>query len=368
MPQDPGARPIDPRESDERPPVVLGAELAKATAAEARHREAALGPSPLAGVEYDASRGEVSLFRFVESPTDEIILRFIDEYRHLGSNERAEVRSSLTMEDFYTLLNFARRRALLTLRAKDSTIVTAGIEAVSLIDVECIDWRDAVWASALLAYAGGRTGLNVSNAFTAAASAAEPGVAEILERFAHEEVNNLEEDWGYRELATPSGIILASDGGEPFAPTTDLVFIAFAIVALIEGGPWHISDVETGSVLPAVWLRGGDPNIVNTALKSMTGCVAINGALSPTVSPHPGVQQLIVFLAEFSDWGAASTIAAACGADRQGDFAGLGVAAGMLCAVLVSRSVMDGIESYEDQNSLERFRAGLVASLTNSPA
>src|SRR5262249_18233339 len=106
MPQDPDARPIDPRESDERPPVVLGAELAKATAAEARHREAALGPSPLGGVEYDASRGEVSLFRFVESPTDEIILRFIDECRRLGSNERAEVRSSLTMEDFYTLLNF----------------------------------------------------------------------------------------------------------------------------------------------------------------------------------------------------------------------------------------------------------------------
>src|SRR5215472_8431083 len=103
MPQDPDVRQIDPRESDERPPVVLGAELAKARAAEARHREVAPGTSPLAAVEYDASWGEVSLFRFVESPRDETIRRFVDRCRGLGPNKRAEVRSSLTMDDFYTL-------------------------------------------------------------------------------------------------------------------------------------------------------------------------------------------------------------------------------------------------------------------------
>src|SRR5215813_8818704 len=36
-----------------------------------------------------------------------------------------------------------------------------------------------------------------------------------------------------RELATPARVILVSDGGEPFAPTIDLVSIAFDIVAVI---------------------------------------------------------------------------------------------------------------------------------------
>lgn len=366
MPQDPDGHPIGPEDSDERPPVVLGAELAKASAAEARHREAAHGPSPLAGTEYEASRGEGDLFRFVESSQDDKVLRFIEYWRRLDPGERAEVRSSLTMDDFYTLLTFARRRTLLALRANDPAIVVAGIEGISLIDAERIDWRDAVWASALLAYAGGRTGLNVSDAFIAGASAAEPGAAEILDRFAHEPVDNLEDDWGYREVATPSGISLASDGGEPFAPTTDLVSIAFAIVALIEGGPWRVSDVETGAALPAVWLHRGDPKVVETALDSITGCVTINGAFSPTATTRPGTQQLTVFLGEFSDSNDASTIAAATGPASRGGFAGLGIAVGPVCAVMVSRSVVEGIDSYEDEKSLERFRASLLAVLTDA--
>jgi hypothetical protein len=368
MSQDHGGRSLDPDEPDERPPVALGVEMAKARGAEARHRETAHAPSPLAGVRYDLVLGEGDLFRFVESSRDEAILQCVHYCRGLDPRERAEVRSSLTMDDFYTLLTFARRAALRALRANDSDIVVPGIEAISLIDAERIDWRDAVWESALLAYAGGRTGLNVSDTFTAAASAAEPGIAEVLDRFAHERVDNLEDEWGYRELATPAGVILVSDGGEPFAPTTDLVSIAFAIVALIEDSPWRVSDVETGSDMPPVWLHRGDPKAVEIALNSMRGCVAINGALSPSASTHPAAQQLTVFLGEFADTNAADAIAAATGPGSRGGFAGVGVAGGPVCAVMVSRSVMKGVAAYESEVSLERFRAGLVTILTEAAA
>jgi len=368
MPQDHDGRPFDPDKHDERPPVVLGAELANAKAVEARHREATPAPSPLVGVRYDLAPGEGDLFRFVESSRDEVILRFIHYCRGLDHGERAQVRSSLTMDDLYTLLTFARRAALRALRANDSEIVVRGIEAISLIDAERIDRRDAVWESALLAYAGGRTGLNVGDAFTAAASAAEPGISEVLGRFAHERVDNLEDDWGYGELTTPAGVILVSDGGEPFAPTIDLVSIAFDIVAVIEDGPWRVSDVETGSDMPAVWLRRGDPKAVETALDSMRACVAINGALLPSVSARPGAQQLTVFLGEFADSNAAGAIAAATGPGSRGGFAGIGVAGGPVCAVMVSRSVMQGVDAYEGEVSLERFRAGLVRILTEAVA
>src|SRR5262249_6218694 len=120
MPQDHDGRPFDPDKHDERPPVLLGAELANAKAVEARHREATPAPSPLVGVRYDLAPGEGDLFRFVESSRDEVILRFIHYCRGLDPGERAQVRSSLRMDDFYTLLTFARRGALRALRANDS--------------------------------------------------------------------------------------------------------------------------------------------------------------------------------------------------------------------------------------------------------
>jgi hypothetical protein len=103
--------------------------------------------------------------------------------------------------------------------------------------------------------------------------------------------------------------------------------------------------------------------MVDPAIGSLRGCVVINGALSATASSHPGAQQLTTFLAELPDMHAASTIAASTGPGPRGGFAGLGVAVGPVCAVMVSRSVAVGIESYERDGSLERFRDGLTAIL-----
>ncbi len=216
------------------------------------------------------------------------------------------------MRTSYTLLTFARRRALSTLRANNPAMVAAGIDAVSMIDAERIDWRDAVIATALLAYAGGRIGLDVSAALTAAASASEPGIGEILLRFAHEPVHSLD-DWGYRELSTGSGIVFASDGGEPFAPSVDLVSVAMAIAGLFDGDVWRVSDVETAAKLPAVWLRAGNEAAVESALGSIVACVTVNGELAATALPKAANQQLTVWLVECSDARAAGIISGAPG-------------------------------------------------------
>ena len=106
-------------------PIVLGEQMANALAADARHRAEGHGPSPLAGVEYQSSRGELDLFRFVPSAVDDAVLRFLESRQGVGSDDRAAVRAALTTDDFYTLLTFARRRGLSTLRENDAGLVTA---------------------------------------------------------------------------------------------------------------------------------------------------------------------------------------------------------------------------------------------------
>lgn len=159
---------------------------------------------------------------------------------------------------------------------------------------------------------------------------------------------------------------MASDGGKTFAPTADLVSVALAIAGLFAGDAWRVRDVETGSELPAVWLRAGNEAAVESALRSIVACVNINGELAATASPEAAKQQLTVWLAECSDARAACTIAWAAGPGPGGGFEALSVAAGALCAVMISRSVMVGVEPDERAGSLERFRPGLSAVLAGS--
>jgi hypothetical protein len=341
---------------------LLGVQMASALAAEAQHRAAGHGPSPLAGVEYQSSRGELDLFRFVPSAVDDTVFRFLKSCQGLGPGDRAAIRAALTMKDFYTLLTFARRRALSTLRENDAGLVTAGIDAVTMIDAERIDWRDAVVATALLTYAGGRTGMDVVPALTTAAAATEQGIAEILIQFVDEPVDSLDDE-GYRELSTGSGVVLVSDGGDPFAPTTDLVSAALSIADVFDGDVWRVSDVEVASDLPRGWLASGDQAVVDWALGSIVACVTVDGQLAATVSPEAAHQQLTVWLAECSDPHAAATIAAIAGPGRRASFEVLSVAVGRLCVVMISRSVMVGVEAYERAGSLERFRPRLSALL-----
>lgn len=323
------------------------------------------GPSPLAGVEYLAARGEFDLFRFVPSAVDDVVLDFLGSRRGLGRDERAAVRAALTMDDFYTLLAFAQRSALRTLRERDAALVAAGIDAVSMIDAGRIDWRDAVVATALLAYTGGRTGLDVAPLLAAAAEASEPGTAGILTRFVQERVDRLGR-WGYRELSTPSGPVLASDWGRPFAPTADLASATLAVPGLFDQDVWVVSRVVTGSQLAPVWLRADDGGAAERALGSVVACVSVEAALAATASPAAADQRLTVWIVECSEAGAAATIAGAAGPGPRGGFEAIGIAAGPLCAVMISRSVMAGAGPYERAGSLERFRPGLSALLATS--
>jgi hypothetical protein len=97
-------------DDDEEPLVlVLGAEMARAAAAETIHRaEEDRAPSPLAGVGYDGRRSEFSLDEFAASPRDHVVGQFVEQAIGQDFIGRSQIRAALRMDDFYTLLTFAR--------------------------------------------------------------------------------------------------------------------------------------------------------------------------------------------------------------------------------------------------------------------
>ncbi|HYM14883.1 MAG TPA: hypothetical protein VEZ14_04940 [Dehalococcoidia bacterium] len=348
----------------DEPTFVIGQELADAAAVEARHRLRDRTPSLLAGVAYDASRGEADLFRFIASPVDDVIERFVVRCAAIDAPERARVRSALTQDDFYTLLLFAQRGALRTLRTKSPASAQAAIDALSLVELKRMDPRDATAGVALASYAVSRMGGDASATLERGASMSELGLAGVFVRFIRQPVVSLSE-WGFREVETHAGVTLVWDHGAPFAPAYDLVSIARAIGDLIEADVWTVSHLSVGADLPKVWLGGRDRRIAEFALASLRGCATIGAKLSPMASPDAHAQQFTAFVVETAAPKDAAVLSEAALAASGGGHVALAMARGPVCVIIVSRSFYAGVESFERGASLDRFRSGVQAILAD---
>jgi len=126
----------------------------------------------------------------------------------------------------------------------------------------------------------------------------------------------------------------------------------------LEGDAWQLSEPSDGHGPARRRLSAGTPPDLEPAVRSIMGCVTLQGTLASEQSPDARAQHMLVFLAETEDSHAATIIAAAAGPGTGSSFAALGVAARTLCAVVIARSFVQGTPSFETQASLERFRRG----------
>lgn len=334
--------------------IFLGMELSVARVAEELRRVTASGPSPLRDVAYP-SRANV-LWRWVDAQEDAAVWAFVRAYS--GVVDGARVRSSLTMDDFYTLMTYSRRCVLAALRNEDPGAAEAAFDALSAIDIGRVDWRDVVVAASLASFAARRVGLAPEEVLAGAVLRAEPQVADILERAAAKEID-LAGDWGYREVATNDGpVLVESDGGEE---SVDLVVSALGVADLIEeDGRYEVSGAGEVAELPAVWLS--DSPATAEARRRLRECVSVHAEPPESRFRH----FLLVFLAEAADERDAELIAQAA-RDRVDDgTVQLGIACGARCAVVVARSGVMADSSIEDGGSLARFAEPIRALLTQA--
>ena len=340
--------------------VVLGTELAQASAAQRRHvgTHGAL-KSPLADLQY--SSREARLWRWVDSSTDDRIEAVVWHFAMLDEAGRNLLRISLSMDDFYTLLSFARRCALATLRGRDAKLIEAAFVSLAMIDLERVDWRDLLTANFLLSYSGERMGAPVADLVRRTIELAEPNCAEALRGQRITRIN-LAKSCGYREVRTAEGLALFQTDYHPFAPRADLESIAFESALALEENGYEIEDVNLATDLPLTWLASSEDSAVATTVRRLSGCVSIHGRPRADPAPDSSGQALLVFIGESASEADAREIAAAAENATSSQRTELGVASRELCAVVIQWSWMMDTLPMEDKPSLERLR-GLVERL-----
>jgi hypothetical protein len=191
------------------------------------------------------------------------------------------------------------------------------------------------------------------------------GTAEILRRFAEDPPRSVAE-WGYAVVGEGSEIALVRADFEPYAPTVDLLSTARSIAAAIDRDRYQTESITLATRLPAVWLRGrAHAAGASRAVASAPGCVTIRAQLRPTEARStggPASHMFVVFLAELTTARKAKLVAEAA-ASSTGDHARLAVAHGRVAAVLISRSVVVGVDGLETDESLQRLAPAFSAAL-----
>jgi hypothetical protein len=334
--------------------IFRGLELEVARVAEELQTVTATGPSPLRDVAYPAKANV--LWRWVDAQEDAAVWAFVRAY--MGIADSARVRSSLTMEDFYTLMTFARRCVLAALRNEDPGAAESAFDALSAIDIARVDWRDVVFAASLASFAARRVGLGPDEVLGGAVLRADPRVADILEQAAIKHID-LAGDWGYREVETADGpVLVESDGGDE---AVDLLVRALAVADLVEeDGRYEVSGAGQVAELPAVWLS--DSPATAEARRRLRNCVSVQAEPPESRFHH----FLLVFLAEAADERDAELIAASARERIDDGTVQLGIARGTRCAVVVARSGVMAESSIEDGESLARFAEPIAALLAQA--
>ena len=335
--------------------VVIGKQLADAMAAQGRHSEA-MGDqrSPLASLSY--STKESRLWRWTDSPVDYGIQAVVADFAELDEAvERNSLRDSLTLDDFYTLLTFARRCALASLRCGDAGRIETAFTGLAMIELKRIDWRDLLTASALVRYAGQSLGLPVASLLSRAAQMAEPQTAKALLGNRESRID-LAKSCGYREVSTAEGAALFETGYDHFAPKADLIRLAFESALALDVEGYEISSVEVARDLPLIWLSANEDSPIAKIVQEFSGCVSIGGLPRADPAPNASGQSLLVFVAEATSEENARAVAAAAEASSSPLRTQLGLASGQLCAVIIQWSWMADTPPLEDIRSLKRLR------------
>ena len=340
----------------------IGREMALAAEAEALHRrEQGDLTSPLDGVSYGRFSDTTGLHRHDPSSVDETIRSFVRGYAALPPAEQTRVRAALRMEDFYLLLTFARRCTVAALRNQDSTLTGDATIAIAAIDGNRVDYRDVIIATALLSYVAPPETLQL---FRDLATHAEETVAGILLRFAEQPAEDLSV-WGYRDGAMAEGHAFLEDWGAPYHPTADLVALAMGVAQFLEQDVYRVTSIVLGGMLPTVWLRGGNIDRSFQSVQGLNGCVVMDAELEPEAYQEASSQQLTTFIVEAASAASASRLADAA-VSVPGDYEALARAAGTVCCIIVARSFVVDVPSFEPPGALERFAAPLSRILDSA--
>ena len=328
--------------------VVLGQELADARKAEAARTAAGPGGrSPMPQLRYDDDSGDFNLELVVRRPIDEELRALSNEFRQWDPGKRDDARQNISMDEFYTLIHFAKRSAVLAMNEGSAERCEEGLAALALIDESRIDPRDAAWAAGLLSYAARATTGDQKQLFDRAIEMSTAGMGEILRGSGRRAELS---EWGYAEIRTKNGLGLIGSDWAPYEPTVELSVIALAVADWLSKGRYKARATIAVEV-PEIWFSEKFRGAAQAALRRARGAVSISGRLRERFSAEASSQMFIHWLVELPSERESEQLVTYAGCRLSGRFS-VGYSYRSLFGLLVAGSVVSGVAPYESEDSL----------------
>jgi len=339
---------------------VIGQELAEAQAAEHRRKQkGALSQSPVPDGMYDFWRGEQSLINPNQNSLDLALVELCKRFAESDAESRADMRAAISMDEFYTLLTFSHRAAVFAIRERDADWVVSGLTAIAMIEQERTDYRDVLLALSLIYHSASRIGEDPDRLLQDAAALSGPG-SDLILGFSNRtpEDKDLRNSWGHDEVQTSDGTGFIGWGFEHYDPTYDLKKIVMEIAELITTDKYQPSSIQVATSLPSIWLES-KKNKTPKALRAIRAGGSISAKLRPNQHPNHDSQMLVIFVVEAQDEATAEELLLMSRKKKASDYSMAGVAEGRLFCLVVARSFVQGVESFETIDSVARFLPGI---------
>jgi len=340
--------------------MILGQQVADASAAEAAHHKQHRDlVSPLRGATYRVELGEFDLLRFIESDTDATVTALARQFEDGSDAQRTQLRVAMTDRDFYTLITFARRSAVATLRANDFETARLAIVALAMIDSARVDPRDVVWAAAIARHAMHRVNetAEAARSVTAAAELAEPVTAKVLRRFRTVEDRDLLTNWMMTEVRTQGFIGFVETGGRKNTGSLDLLGATLRLMDVVSRDKYLADGLTVGDDISSNWFPRNSGPEIEALLRRSPGIASFRADLRPEhqrPEATPFDHLFLVFVIEMAttdDSGRFEDL----WRESARSFATLVVRHDRLVMLVIARSSIEGLADVESDQTLRRF-------------
>jgi hypothetical protein len=341
--------------------TVLGREIAAADEKERQKIESGnYKKSPLPNFDYRKWEDEQSLINPIENELDLIITNLCIEFSNSDESKRNEIRTSLSQDNIYTLLEFTKRATIFSIR-KEEKYIYHGFTTVSMIESERCDFRDVLVTLSFLNHAIQKMNLNAEKIFEKTIQLSEHNTANLVKGFYERphKSKNIETMGGFVETDTPYGIGYVNTHYKKYNPQKNLVKILFEMSDYLSRDKYRNGEITTGSDIDTFWFGAQDDKNIERLNAKANGCAFIRFILKEGLSVDTSEQYLYIYLTEFKDLNILNTLVGISNHNNSSNFASLCFAEDSILCMVIERSIRQGVKDYETNESLKRFEIAL---------
>jgi hypothetical protein len=302
---------------------------------------------------YDFERGDYSLISVSPLPLDNQLRKLVRSFRTWDTGKRQEVQQALSKKEILTLLLFVKRSAILAVNENSAERCEDGLLALSMIEVNHVDYRDVSAPVDLMSYAMAEIGADRKTLLDQAVSLATPRMMITL---LHAGRTLKISDLCYTEVRTEDGRLgLIPSGLAMYNPTLDMTKLALKIAAAVQSGK-YVADLRIREKTPSIWFAKEFRSGAEKLLKQALAGFVIHGTLRKKHNLDASSQLFIQWVVEMPSESEAATLVEYIGGGEnlEGRFS-IGVNSGRLFSLLVGGSFQQDVPPFESQDSLAKL-------------